>query len=319
MQIHRIRGRDLNDALARAQRLHGADALVLTQERVPGGVTVAVTEARGRRSEGRSADTPARIPGMEGVERAMRRAGCSGGLIAEILRRVRESGARGAYALDLAARELSTRVGIAPSPRIPRGGSGEGATNAIAFVGPTGVGKTTTIAKLSTRLVQAGRRIGLVNLDCQRAAAGVELAEHGKLLQVPVDDARDGAELATILDRSRHLDLVLVDTTGRSPRDAQVLEAMGRQLAGPKCYLVASATTAESVLDEVAAGFGRLAPEALVVTKLDETARPAPILEFASRSRLPVTFLCDGQELAGHLHRPTPDHFADLFLRGRLA
>jgi flagellar biosynthesis protein FlhF len=112
---------------------------------------------------------------------------------------------------------------------------------------------------------------------------------------------------------------VLIDTTGRSPRDARVLDAMGRQLAGPQTYLVASATTAEGVLDQIAAGFGKLTPRALVATKLDETTQPAPILEFAVRSQLPVTFLCDGQDLAGHLHRPTPDHFADLFLRGRLA
>lgn len=317
MQIHRIRGRDLNDALERARKLHGSGALVLTHEAVAGGVTVAVTDARDRQltSGARSRET-GRVPGLEGVERALQRTGCSDALGNEILRRVRASGTRGAYALDVAARELSTLVQIAPSPKAPRGSTH---ANAIAFVGPTGVGKTTTIAKLASRLVQAGRRIGLINLDSQRRGADLQLAEFGKLLQVPVDTAHSGGDLQAILARSRHLDLVLVDTTGRSPHDAEVLQRMHAELEGPQTYLVASAATAERVLEEIGRGFGVLNPKALVVTKLDETRSPAPILEFAREARLPISFLCDGQEIGGHLHRPTADHFADLFLRGRLA
>ena len=317
MQIHRIRGRNLNDALHRARKLHGDDALVLTHEQVAGGVTVAVTDAQERRSAANpQLPKPARAPGLDGVERAMRRTGCSDALIEEILRRVTASGGRGAYALDIAARELSTQVAIAPSPKAPRGAR---FANAIAFVGPTGVGKTTTIAKLSSRLVQAGRRIGLVNLDTQRAGADRQLAEYGKLLQVPVDRASSADKLQVILERSRHLDLVLVDTTGHSPQDAQLLQRMQADLVGPAAYLVASAATAESVLQDIGRGFGVLDPKALVVTKLDETRCPAPILEFAAGAQLPITFLCDGQDISGHLHRPTADSFADLFLRGRLA
>ena len=317
MQIHRIRGRDLNDALERARKLHGSGALVLTHEAVAGGVTVAVTDARDRQltSGARSRET-GRVPGLEGVERALQRTGCSDALGNEILRRVRASGTRGAYALDVAARELSTLVQIAPSPKAPRGSTH---ANAIAFVGPTGVGKTTTIAKLSSRLVQAGRRIGLVNLDTQRAGADRQLAEYGKLLQVPVDRADSADELQVILERSRHLDLVLIDTTGSSPHDAALLQRMQSELTGPAAYLVASAATADSVLHEIGRGFRVLDPQALVVTKLDETRSPAPILEFAAGAQLPVTFLCDGQDISGHLHRPTADRFADLFLRGRLA
>lgn len=317
MQIHRIRGRDLNDALHRARKLHGADALVLTHEKVPGGVTVAVTDARERRSAASmTLPQPNRTPGLDGVERAMQRTGCSETLIAETLRRVTASGGRGAYALDIAARALATHVATAPSPKAPKGAR---FANAIAFVGPTGVGKTTTIAKLSSRLVQAGRRIGLVNLDTQRAGADLQLREYGKLLQVPVDTADSPGALQAILKRSRHLDLVLVDTSGHSPHDVQLLERMHAELAGPQTYLVASAATAPNVLQDIGRGFGVLAPKALVVTKLDETRSPAPILEFAAGAQLPVTFLCDGQDISGHLHRPTKDSFADLFLRGRLA
>lgn len=320
MQIHRIRGRDLNDALERAQRLHGSDALVLTHELVPGGVTVAVTSAHGRRTqtEARPLAT-GRTPGLEGVERAMRRTGCSDELVADVLHSVKRSGARGAYALDVAARELGERVAVAPSPKVKRSERESRSGNAIAFVGPTGVGKTTTIAKLASRLVKAGRRIALANLDTRRVGAGQQLAEYGRLLQVPVDDVHDRAELSAVLERSRHLDLVLIDTTGRSPHDAELLDRMEGTLAALQTYLVASAATSESVLDQTGQGFARLRPQALVVTKLDETRTPAPALEFSTRANLPVSFLCDGQAIAANLHRPTPDHFADLYLRGRLA
>ena len=66
-------------------------------------------------------------------------------------------------------------------------------------------------------------------------------------------------------------------------------------------------------------GFAAAAPTALVLTKLDETAQPAPALEFAASAGLPTAFLCDGAEISRHLHRTTPERVADLFLRGRIA
>jgi flagellar biosynthesis protein FlhF len=290
-------------------------------------VTVAVADARRRQAAARSAaghvaetNGPAtkRTPGLDDVERVLKRTGTSSDLILDVLTAVEKSGARGAFALDVAAKHLGSRLRVAPSPKIP-GAAKTTTRQALAFVGPTGVGKTTTIAKLATRLVRAGRRIGLITLDTHRPGAAQQLAEYGKLLQVPVDAVQDGSELVELMERSRQLDVVLVDTTGRSPHDAGVLSGLARDLAGVSTYLTVSATTAEHSLDEVASGFAALRPSAVVITKLDETRRPAPALEHALRADLPVAFLCDGANVSAHLHRPRPDHFADLFLRGRLA
>ena len=328
MQIHRIRGRDLNDALERAGRLHGTDALVLGHEQAPGGGVV-VAVGSGRKGSAPPERPGSREKGLTDVERFLVRSGCSEQLVKDTLEAVEGSRSTGAFAIDAAASHLGGLVPIAPSPRVARRSSDDDPAHAphlISFVGPTGVGKTTTLAKLAARLVRARRRVALVTLD-QRPTAIDALKRFGTLLQAPVDAARDGLELARITTRSRHVDAVLVDTSGSSPRDGDALQLLGRVLeravGGARShldvYLTVPATSSRTALDETRIGFRPAGLTGLVITKLDETAAPAPVLEFARESELPVALLADGQDRSRHLHRPRPDHFADLFLRGRIA
>ena len=83
-------------------------------------------------------------------------------------------------------------------------------------------------------------------------------------------------------------------------------------------YLVLPASTSRGSLALSVQAFRKLGPDAVCVTKLDETVEPAGALETALEARLPIAFLCDGQDVRSHLQRPTSDHFADLFLRGKL-
>jgi flagellar biosynthesis protein FlhF len=325
MQIHRVRGRDLREALERASRSFGAQALVLSHEVMPdGGVTVAVGDPR-RSAASRAASAPEpRDRGLEDVERVLRRNGGSEELVRSTLGEVRASGALGAFALDAAAAALGRRIAVAPSPRVARRASGALARPCtIAFVGPTGVGKTTTLAKLASRLVRAGRRVGVVSMDKQRPGAVEQLAALGRAMQAPVDVASDGADLARIVARSHGVDCCLVDTTGRSPRDLPALEELSRSLAQAQApletYLVVPATASRAALAQAREGFAALRPGAWVVTKLDETHEPAAVLESAAEAGASLAFLCDGQEIARHLHRADPERIADLFLRGRLA
>jgi len=330
LQIHRVRGRDMVDALERAARLHGRNALVLSREPAPGGgITVAVGVAA--RPLERPAPAPAprrRDPGAADVERLLRRAGASEWLVRRALEAVASSGAHGAFAVDAAAAALGALVPAAPSPRVRRRGQPSPA-HVIAFVGPTGVGKTTTLLKLTSRLVQSGRRLALVSLDARSIAGRAQLEAYGKLLQAPVVTAEDGRALARSIAQSRHVDAVLVDTSGRSPRDGGTLQQLGKELAAARAgdqpaagldvYLTVTATAGRASLDETLLGFEATRPTALVVTKLDETQQPAHVLEFAHGCGLPAAFLCDGTDIAAHLHRTTPDRVADLFLRGRMA
>lgn len=321
MRIQRMRGRDLVEVLERAARELGPDTLVLSREPAPGGgITVALgvpaTPLPPRRED----------PGLRDVRRLLERTGTSNDLVARTLRAVERSGATGAFAIDAAAEALGGTLDVAPSPRTRAQGA---AAHVLAFVGPTGVGKTTTLAKLAARLVRAGRRVALVAMDGGSVGARAQLDTYGRLLQAPVRHAANALALARAVGESRAADLVLVDTSGRSPRDVEALRALARELSGARAgderasvldvYLTLPATSGRTALDEALLGFAEARPTALVLTKLDETAQPAPILEFAAASGLPTAFLCDGAEVARHLHRTAPERVADLFLRGRIA
>lgn len=318
MQIQRVRGRDLHEALRRAQELVGAEALVLSQETMPdGGVTVAVTLDRAQTPENKRKHAD---PGLGDVERALTRSGCTAAWISRVVelvadaRRVdprTEAPHQREAALDAAARVLGQSVSIATSPKLAA------RPQVIALVGSAGVGKTTTVAKLAAHFARAGRRVGLVSLDVDRPGALEPLARLASLIQAPFDLAADGAALHGALERSLTRDVVLVDTSGSAATDARALIALGDDFA-LSTYLVAAATMSRVALEETARAFATTRFSALVISKLDETRAPAAALEFAAQARISLALLCDGRDLGAHLHRADAERVADLFLRGRL-
>lgn len=331
MQIHRIRGRTLDDALHRACSEHGEDAVVLSQEfSRQHGVTIAVAGGdQSRRLRAREAalalrrpvDAPrlAPRPDLADLEARLRRNGASVALTNRVRQAVEASGQRGAYTIDAAAGVLGRLFAPAPSPRT------QGAPCVLAFVGPTGVGKTTSLAKLGIRLVRAGRRVAFATLDTYRVGAVDQLRTYAELLNAPIHVGRTGEDLAATLATADPAEVVLLDTTGRSPRDAASLDGLARDLARTgagttlAAYLVLAANSAQETLDAAIQAYGATSPAALVLTKLDETDRPAATLERTLLARRPYAFLCDGQDVTAHLHRAHPERFADLFLRGRLS
>jgi flagellar biosynthesis GTPase FlhF len=327
--IHRVRGRDLREALERARELHGSSALVLAQERAPGGgITVAVADPAAR-----AVARPGRAPcGLDDVERVLRRSGTSAEWIARTLARVERTSARGAFALDAAAEALGRWVPIAPSPKLRRArgpswpaGRRGGRGCAIALVGPAGAGKTTSVAKLASRLVRGGRRVGLCSTDVERPGALAPLESCAEALQISLDVAGSAAELRAALARSRHRDALLIDTEGHAPAGPGRLQELGQALAGAATegelhvWLVLPATASRPALERALETWRPASPEAFVVTHLDETRAPAPVLELAAEQALPLAFLGDGCDLARDLHRASAERIADLFLRGRLA
>jgi flagellar biosynthesis protein FlhF len=177
----------------------------------------------------------------------------------------------------------------------------------VALVGPTGVGKTTTIAKLAARFaLRHGRRhVALVTMDHYRIGAHDQLRTYGKLLGVPVYIAGDEQELAVILNQMDDRKLILIDTAGTSQRDQALperfaaLEQAGRNIHR---YLVIAATAQLSVCEEVLQAFSVLRPEKCILTKLDEATTLGGILSVVIRHHLPVSFLSDGQQVPDDLH-----------------
>ncbi|TAN46404.1 MAG: flagellar biosynthesis protein FlhF [Methylococcaceae bacterium] len=176
-----------------------------------------------------------------------------------------------------------------------------------ALVGPTGVGKTTTIAKLAAkfRLKHGPRQLALITVDNYRIAAHDHLHTYGRILDVPVAIAGNADELQYALQGFLDKKLVLIDTAGMGQRDGRLMEqlALLRDSSIPvKPYLVMSASTQLRGLEEVVRAFGDCQPQACILTKLDEAASPATALSVLMQQGLPLSFVADGQQVPEDLH-----------------
>jgi flagellar biosynthesis protein FlhF len=177
----------------------------------------------------------------------------------------------------------------------------------IALVGPTGAGKTTTIAKLAGRwsLQHGCRDLALVSTDGYRIGAREQLMTYARILGVQLHTANTGAELAFVLERLKAKKLILIDTAGMGPRDARLgeqLAALKLGAAGARVYLTLPAHGEAHALDGVVRSFAAVAPGACILTKIDEAASLGAALSTALRHRLKVAYLCNGQRVPEDLH-----------------
>jgi len=172
----------------------------------------------------------------------------------------------------------------------------------FAMVGPTGVGKTTTIAKLAARFVmQHGQRhVALISTDTYRIGAHEQLMTYGRLLGVPVHSANDTTELQQLLHKLHDKKLILIDTAGMSQRDIDISQKLAH-LSHPsskiKPYLVLSANAQVSTLDEVINAFKNARPAGCILTKLDEAASLGGVLSAVIKHQLPIAYVSNGQKV----------------------
>lgn len=175
----------------------------------------------------------------------------------------------------------------------------KGQRRIVALVGPTGVGKTTTIAKLASNFhLREGIRVGLVTTDTYRSAAVDQLQTYSEALGLPLEVASNAEELQSALARLADSELVLIDTAGRSPRDEPRLNELKALLRGSpidEMHLVLSLTTSPRTLTDLAEHFRSLHPTALLLTKLDESAGPGAIYSAANRLSTAVSYITTGQ------------------------
>ena len=178
---------------------------------------------------------------------------------------------------------------------------------AIALIGPTGVGKTTTIAKLAARyaLNHSARDVVLVTTDTQRVGGREQLATFGRVLGLPVIDVDGTDGLAPALERLNDYKLILIDTPGFSQRDVGLAAQLGwlRAAGRVRCFLTLPATSQMSDIDEVVRKFRCAEPEACVLTKVDETGCLGSAMSVLIRHRLPVAYVTDGQRVPEDIHR----------------
>jgi flagellar biosynthesis protein FlhF len=184
----------------------------------------------------------------------------------------------------------------------------------VAIVGPTGVGKTTTIAKLAAIYGIGGdrepaRRVRIITIDNYRIAAKQQIETYAEIMRIPVSLVESSSDLQKAMALSQESDLVLIDTIGRSPRDLgklaemkEILDNCGSALC---TYLATAATTKTSDLEEIFQQFEPFRYRSIILTKLDETMRVGNVISCLAKHRKAVSYLCDGQGVPQDLAEAT--------------
>ncbi len=182
----------------------------------------------------------------------------------------------------------------------------------VALVGPTGVGKTTTIAKLAARFRMSNGidSAALLTTDNYRVGAQEQLRNYAQLLGLPFAVCNGAAELHDAVERYRDRRLILIDTAGMSQRDIRLAEQARLVEQGaettqqdPRLYLVLSATTNYPTLEETVEAFGDVTLDGCIVTKVDEATSLGGVLSIMLERALPAIHMCDGQRVPEDLHR----------------
>lgn len=173
----------------------------------------------------------------------------------------------------------------------------------VVFVGPTGVGKTTTIAKIAARytLRHGAHQVGLITTDSYRVAAREQLNVYGNILRIPVLNASNQEQLEKALETLKDRSLILVDTAGISQREINLtdrLSLLTQQYCKPlSACLVLAANVHEKVLNDVVLAFKTINLKECILTKLDETASYGAAISTLIRHQLPLCYLSTGQRV----------------------
>jgi flagellar biosynthesis protein FlhF len=177
----------------------------------------------------------------------------------------------------------------------------------MAIVGPTGAGKTTTIAKLAARwcLRHGAKDLALVSTDSYRIGARDQLMTYARVLGAPMHAANSGKELAALLERLKSKKLILIDTAGMGTRDARLaaqLAVLKQGAPRARILLTLPAQSEGHALEEIVQAFAPLNPVACILTKVDEAASLGAVISTTLRHRLKIAYVCDGQRVPEDMH-----------------
>jgi flagellar biosynthesis protein FlhF len=201
-----------------------------------------------------------------------------------------------AAARDTIRETIGSMVRCAGAVRLKKNGP-----RVIALVGPTGVGKTTTIAKLAAMYALKRKvKVALVTTDTFRAGAVEQLKTYANILRVPMETASTKKELSKVLESHSDKDIILVDTAGRSSREGGNLDDLDGLLKadpGIERHLCLSSTTRDEDLHDIVANFMSLPVHRILFTKLDESRKLGCLVNVPIRNNLPISYMTNGQRV----------------------
>ncbi|MEO0586539.1 MAG: flagellar biosynthesis protein FlhF [Planctomycetota bacterium] len=241
-------------------------------------------------------------------------------VVAEVRAELGESGLKDAEKCrDAVAAALA---GYLPGEPDEREWPTDGRPLTIALVGPTGVGKTTTVAKLAAGFkLNQGKRVGLITIDTYRIAAVHQLRTYAEIIDVPLEVVKSSAEMREAVVKLRDCDVILIDTAGRAPKDRGKLEGLNELLAPARAHethLVLSSAASRSSIDDAMRRFELLGYDRMIFTKLDEAVTVGVVLDVMREAAHRLSYVTTGQEVPHRIEPATPRRLAELAIGGEL-
>lgn len=192
-------------------------------------------------------------------------------------------------------------------------------TRAIAFVGTTGVGKTTTVAKLAAEFsLNQKQNVALISFDTYRIAAIEQLKIYAKIIDIPLFVVRDNQEFYEAMHLCKDKDIVLIDTAGRSRKDQKQIKELAGYLKGDipvEIHLILSSIEQEDILLSNIKHFDTLSVDHLIFSKLDEVNLFGKLFNIAMKASKPISYLTTGQKVPEDIETATPEKLIDMIFK----
>lgn len=188
----------------------------------------------------------------------------------------------------------------------------------VVLAGPTGVGKTTTIAKMAGRLALVEKkRVGLITIDTYRIGAVEQLSTYADIMNIPFKSVFSVKEMEAAIESMKECDVILIDTTGRSSKNVMQIAELNsfiQKVSADNIHLVISCTTKDKDINSIVQGYKTLNFNSVIITKLDETTTYGSILNILQCAGKPLSFVTTGQNVPDDFKKFEAKEIADLIL-----